>query len=851
MSLDLIEAEQPRAPAAAAPVPALTPLDAAIDAACARIAPVWPLKSFVAVNPFLGFVNQPFEGTCALMRRVAGVDVLMPRAFYRDALADGRISDRDLADALTRRSDPAAGPTTPEALRREAARDAGPFPAAPDAVATVAEVLDGLASRTRRTSLSAFMVEEISRWCAARFDEGQAAWRLPMRHLSPYAAWRATMRHDLNPEAMGVRGFRHTVASLPDNPREAIAAVLLALGVPEAAWGDYLFRALFDVRGWAAVARQRRWAAELDGRADDAPVEVLAIRVVWGFALFASRTDAPFREAWSAATARTAAATPRPRRDDALAVDLILHEAYELAGQRQLVARLAAPVPRDRPGGWTARPPVQAAFCIDVRSEVFRRAFEKSMPAAQTLGFAGFFGFAIDYLPLGLADGSAQCPVLLKPAFTVCEEVQGVSGAEEARLVDLRRLRRRAGKAWKAFKLSAVSSFAFVEAAGLSYAAKLVGDGAGLSRPVAPPREAGLDPKVAARLRPALEPSRLAGRDTGITPEQRLDAAHAALRGMSLTEGFAPLVALIGHGSTSVNNPHAAGLDCGACGGHTGEANARVAAAVLNDPAVRIGLIDRGVVIPRDTWFVAALHDTTTDEVRLFADGVPTTHHDSLAALRGRLAEASGLARAERARLLGVRPGAGLEGRVRGRSWDWSQVRPEWGLAAAAAFIAAPRSRTRHLDLKGRAFLHDYEWRADDGFKVLELIMTAPMIVASWISLQYFGSTTNNAVFGSGNKTLHNVVGQLGVLEGNGGDLRPGLPMQSVHDGACFVHEPVRLAVFLAAPTAAIDGVLAAHTGVRQLVENGWVRLFALDDAAGGVSRRCGDGGWRAAETQP
>ena len=165
------------------------------------------------------------------------------------------------------------------------------------------------------------------------------------------------------------------------------------------------------------------------------------------------------------------------------------------------------------------------------------------------------------------------------------------------------------------------------------------------------------------------------------------------------------------------------------------------------------------------------------------------------------------------------------------------------GLAGNAAFVVAPRERTRGLDLGGRAFLHDYDWRKDEGFKVLELIMTAPMVVASWINLQYYGSTVNNRAFGAGNKVLHNVVGQLGVLEGNAGDLKVGLPWQSVHDGRRFVHEPLRLNVFIEAPQEAIDAVVARHAGVRDLVDNGWVHLFRLGD--GSIHRYLGRLRWR------
>lgn len=157
-------------------------------------------------------------------------------------------------------------------------------------------------------------------------------------------------------------------------------------------------------------------------------------------------------------------------------------------------------------------------------------------------------------------------------------------------------------------------------------------------------------------------------------------------------------------------------------------------------------------------------------------------------------------------------------------------MRPEWGLAGNTAFVVGPRYLTSNANLNGRAFLHTYDWKSDQGFGVLELIMTAPMIVASWINLQYFASTTNNAVFGAGNKVLHNVMGALGVIEGNSGDLKVGLPWQSIHDGSQFIHKPLRLNVVIAAPIQAINEVIRKHSSVRNLVDNNWIHLFAQAD---------------------
>jgi uncharacterized protein YbcC (UPF0753/DUF2309 family) len=175
---------------------------------------------------------------------------------------------------------------------------------------------------------------------------------------------------------------------------------------------------------------------------------------------------------------------------------------------------------------------------------------------------------------------------------------------------------------------------------------------------------------------------------------------------------------------------------------------------------------------------------------------------------------------------------------VRERANDWSQVRPEWGLAGNAAFIVAPRMRTRHMNLEGRSFLHDYDHTSDADSSVLTLIMTAPMVVTNWINLQYFASTVDNRRYGSGNKVLHNVVGgHLGVFEGNGGDLRIGLPMQSLHDGTSLRHRPLRLSVFIEAPRHKIDAIIDAHEVVRNLVGNGWLHLLRIEPSSGDVER--------------
>jgi hypothetical protein len=257
---------------------------------------------------------------------------------------------------------------------------------------------------------------------------------------------------------------------------------------------------------------------------------------------------------------------------------------------------------------------------------------------------------------------------------------------------------------------------------------------------------------------------------------------------------------------------------------------------------VRAALPGRGIDVPKDTLFLAGLHDTTTDAVKLYERDVTTSsHEEDIRKVRNWLAAAGKVTRAERALRL---PRAEREDDIERRSRDWSEVRPEWALAGCKAFIAAPRKRTAGRSLEGRAFLHNYDWKADEGFGVLELIMTAPVVVASWISLQYYGSTVSPSVFGGGNKLLHNVTGGIGVVEGNGGLLRAGLPWQSVHDGEDYAHEPLRLSVCIEAPREAMSDILSRHEGVRALFDNRWLHLFALDEEGRMAWRYAGDLQW-------
>jgi hypothetical protein len=777
-------------------------LGPSIERALGRFAPVWPLDRFVAVNPYLGYGAQPFPQAMGELERVRGARGTLPREEYRQRFENGEILRADLAQALRE----SGLSLTLADLERELKLPADRGDAQ---VWTVAEALDGQAHGPR----SGLVTRELGKWCAAYFDQHQASWQMPWSRASLFAAVRAAAALDRSPELRGIPGVRAYFEQLPADPRLALQRSLEALALPSWALDDYLQRALHSVSGWVAHTQRLAFEAGLKGAQEDQGLGLLALRVAYDAAL-ARAEPSVFQALWPAALERALAAR-QAGASPGLRTDLVLQRAHELSYLRGVLELWKQPR-RMEPHAAPQR--AHVVLCIDVRSEVLRRHLEGVSSAVSTSGFAGFFGLALDFVRAGEGVGRQHCPVLLAPKLRVVEDAPAQP----------RRILRENHSTWQALKSSPTGGFAQVEVLGLSYAPKLWAGSAA---------QAPGEPAAAPRLH-----------SSGLDAAKGADAALAILGAMALPEPLPRLVLLLGHGGQSANNLHAAGLDCGACGGQNGATSARAAAALLNDRDVRAELERRGKPLPQEVHFVAGLHDTTTDQVTLFdRQYVPSGLQPDLLMLVDWLWEAGRRSRLERAPLLGL--GALSEPErhraIQRRARDWAEVRPEWALAGNALFIAAPRARTRGLDLAGRSFLHEYDWRRDGDFSVLELILTAPLVVASWINLQYFGSSADPQLFGSGNKVLHNAVGgQLGVLLGAGGDLMTGLPWQSVHSGSEYRHVPLRLQVFIEAPAEAIDAILARHAGVRALVDNGWLYLWRLRSEDGQPVQRLGQGQW-------
>ena len=896
-----------------------------------------PIEVFIHHNTLHAFEHLPFEDAVVRAAGIYGTEPYLAEARYHEAVARGRIRERDIDAVLDARGADegpalAGGRVAQRALRRallmhhvqlepeasarwrveegdgihgpEAGETAalarerwnacnGAIAATPwpSARATVpARLRDLLAASGPGRDADALVHPLLIRACAAFLDQGVAAWPMPGRDRGFLAAvvelWstpggtaQGWMRA-LAPELAKLRG------------RDALSIIeeeLRRLGTPGELHGEVIERTLLALRGWAGMVRQ------LEERPDRAPLlqvparldDFLAARMVmdrvaatWIAAregLAGARDAAPAASLWTQLrsgfalpeppgptaralqlhrTSRLVGLTPAELRSlapaevagleaaiagfDGVARRRLLHLAYERRHRISVLDGLALHA-RGTAREDLPRPACQALFCIDERFESVRRHFEELGPDRETFGAAGFFAVAMNYRGTDDWHKRPLCPIVVRPAHTVVEVPRGGS---EDHLADWQRLRKAMGSVSGAMisgGRTLVGGSIFAAVAGAAAAVPLVAR-------VAAPRLTHRLSRAASRGARSRVQTELAllrtqdeplpdGTAAGFTTAEMTAIVRRLLEDIGLTRGFARIVAVLGHGSTHRNNPHASAYDCGACGGGRGGPNARAFAAMANDPGIRAALRPLGIDIPDDTWFVGGSSDTCSDAVVMSdADRVPASHADDLRRLRADLAHAARMGAHERSRRfeLAPPPGSGPDAALRHveeRSEDLAQVRPEYCHATNAVCVVGRRSRTRGLYLDRRAFLVSYDPRDDADGVILGRTLAAVGPVCAGISLEYYFSSVDRTGYGCGTKLPHNITGLLGVMDGHASDLRTGLPVQTTE-----IHEPMRLLVVIDAPAARIEAAVAAIPGVKQLIDNGWIRVACWDERREGLA---------------
>jgi uncharacterized protein YbcC (UPF0753/DUF2309 family) len=760
-------------------------IEECIEDAAQAVGSIWPLHSFVTANPLAGFEDRPFHEAVADAEQLLGGDGYPSVDVFRRAWKAGQIDPDVLRFELESHGFDADPETSLEKMASTESVDGTETTAATDRVDTV-----------------------LTRWLAAFLDQGQAEWQMPNREEGFYDAFRSIARYDRDIPDNGA------IDALPDDPIDTIRDSLAEYPVDQ--WQDVFEFQLAALPGWTGFLKQR--GAEGGAWQTEYPITLagyLAVRLT-----LVESFDAPVA----------------PETDDqespTQSEDVPLPELWLTAWEASYRSDLLESLTEESRVAETAddgRPDAQLVFCIDTRSEIIRRHIEATGDY-ETHGYAGFFGIPMRYDGYHSDVTVDACPPIVDAAHHIADRPGG-SETQREEYDRWQATRTAALKTLKDVKSNAATAFSFVESTGAGYGTALA------ARTLLPGRFHDLldftDDQVPDDhefCEPTLDHDHDSDKrlPQGLTLDEKVEYAATAFELMGW-EQFARVVVFTGHASETANNPFDSSLDCGACAGNPGGPNARVLAAICNDKAVRQELRDRGIDVPADTVFVAGEHNTTTDEVELYAGAVPESHQADIDQLRADLEVAREGATAERAGDMGSDTDTSIRETER-RAADWAETRPEWGLAGNAGFVIGPRELTDGLDLDGRSFLHSYDWSTDPDSDALEAIMAGPMVVTQWINAQYYFATVDNAVYGSGSKVTQNPVGNVGVYQGNGGDLMTGLPLQSLMsaDDRPY-HQPLRLSTVIHAPVDRVTEILAEHEELVELLDNNWLSLSVVD----------------------
>lgn len=498
----------------------------------------------------------------------------------------------------------------------------------------------------------------------------------------------------------------------------------------------------------------------------------------------------------------------------------IWQEAFEWSYYDQVLDAIRVEEKAHRPRPEQAR--FQAMFCIDDRECSLRRYLENETPDCETYGTAGFFGVEFFFQPEGGKFYTKLCPAPVTPRYLIKEV-----GSSAKRKKDLHLSKRSHGMG---------QGWIISQTLGFWSALRLF---VNVTRPSVGPAMSDAfqhhNKQSALTIENADLNDTQDGMQIGFTTVEMVDRVEGLLRSIGLVDRFAPLVYVVGHGSSSINNPHYAAYDCGACSGRPGSVNARVLSFMANHSSVRAGLAERGIVVPSTTRFIGALHDTCRDEIEFFDTSLLSTVnarlHEENVELFDKALHHNAKERSRRLELVNTqRDAEAVHDRIKLRSISLFEPRPELNHATNALCVVGRRTLTRNLFLDRRSFLNSYDCDQDPEGRYLFGILKAVAPVCGGINLEYFFSRVDNQKLGAGSKLPHNVMGLFGVANGADGDLRPGLPSQMIE-----VHDPVRLLVIVEHHHAVVLKTIQQHPETYEWFANEWVHLVTVNPSDGSL----------------
>ncbi|TXK71211.1 DUF2309 domain-containing protein [Mesonia sp. HuA40] len=735
-----------------------------------KIADTQPLYAFVTSNQLSGYQHLPFEDAVLSAKKELQINPYPNADQFKRAYENAEISKDILKQLLLQNGIV----DHPEACFEQLAKE----------------------SETLQKKYDALDQLHI-KWLSSFLDEGVAEWAMPFREKGFYAAWKKLAATDKQ-----IR--KGKITELPKTAEENILFVLNRY--PKEKQKIILKSQLLALPGWLGYIKHREknkpdWQKEYP----ITPLDFLAVRLGLAYAI---DYDLLFK----------AEVTSDSHQNKTSSLSHIWLNAWEQSWQIAFEEKIKNGLTQNNEldSQTTKDLDAQWVFCIDTRSERIRRIIESNQ-RNETFGYAGFFGLAMKYKCPDTQQTYNACPPILDPAFTAKETPLKNQDKKFKRYKKQKESIGFYDYFLKRLKNMLPAAFGFVEGAGLLYGFHLI------KSTVTPAHRYKLGKPIVKKEQIA-EPE-LFDSNQPVALNTKIEIVKNAFEMMGWKK-FAPLVIFAGHGSTSTNNPFASSLDCGACAAHAGGPNARLLAKLANSFEVRKGLREQyNINIPEDTLFIGAQHNTTTEKIELY-------YHTENSKQLKRIKEIEAYLEQVQQSCLSERLGNenNLKKLASKKGLNWAEVRPEWGLAKNAGFLIGPRSLSQQIDLGTEVFLHSYDYKLDIEAKALENILLGPMVVTQWINNHYYFSTVDNENLGGGSKIFHNITGKFGVIEGNMGDLKRGLPQQSLfQNDKNYYHHPLRLSVYINAPKQMVQQILDKHQHLNQLAINKWIHIFIID----------------------
>jgi uncharacterized protein YbcC (UPF0753/DUF2309 family) len=755
-----------------------------------------PLMDFVHHNTLHAFQNLSFHEALATAHVKLGYQVYFPLETFRSLYEEGRIADVVLERILEQKKEDA------EAWKGKLLY--GHYPTIePGRVGA----LRGLWKTTYGIDLDSLVHPTLFRIIGSFLDQGISIWNFPLEGKSFLAALR-----ELEKNSYTSIFYQKESRKLLFDENLTITQLLGKLvGKQDSSFEQYLFDQQFSHQGWSGMV----------STVEDLPQSLLDTRLITlkeliQFELILELDALHYKlgKQWSPVSQLvTEEIIPLHEPiaySEKLEVLSLWQEAYEWSYYDQVLKGLQLEkVESVQPHNKS----FQALFCIDDRECSFRRHLENLDPACETFGTPGFFSVEFFYQPVGGKFYTKLCPAPVTPKFLIKEE-----GSEKNLGTDLH---------FSKHSHSFYSGWFFSQTLGFWSAVKLF---TSLFKP-------SMSPATASSLKHVDKFSTIRvdyqamenGLQVGFQQEEMVVRVEGLLKSIGLVENFAPIVYVIGHGASSVNNPHYAAYDCGACSGRAGSVNARVISQMANKPEVRAILRTKGIHIPESTVFVGGLRDTTRDDVVFYDEEITyadykITHAEQVK-LFAKALDNNAKERSRRFQSINTKGRASdIHEQIRTRSVSIFEPRPELNHATNALCIVGRRELSKGVFLDRRSFLNSFDYRVDPDGTYLFTILKAAAPVCGGINLEYYFSRVDGEKLGAGTKLPHNVMGLFGVANGIDGDLRPGLPTQMTE-----MHDPVRLLLIVEHFPEIVLNTIQKVKETYEWFINDWVKLVAIN----------------------